>query len=299
MECRLCPRNCGADREKQAGYCGAGAEMKVGRICRHAWEEPPVSGTRGSGTVFFAGCSLRCVYCQNYSLSRGREGTIMTPAMLADAFRMLEDAGAHNINLVTADHYIPQILKAFEIYRPDIPVVYNCSGYEKVQTLDMLAGVVDIWLPDYKYAFSDVARLLSGAPDYPQTAERALTYMRRLAPIDEFDDQGIMRKGMIVRHLVLPSFTDNSLAVVGNIAQMLGKDTYVSLMSQYYPCGEAAGIPAINRTLKPLEYKVVVAKAEKLGMRNVFVQEEGSAKAAYTPLFDGSVSADILSDGLQ
>ena len=245
MNCRLCPRECGADRSESAGVCGVPQTVMIGRACRHIWEEPPISGTRGSGTVFFSGCPLKCVYCQNFALSRG-QGVKISVRELADIFKLLEDAGAHNINLVTATHYALAVAEAAEIYRPKIPVVFNCGGYEKVRTLELLKDVVDIWLPDYKYALTLPAEKYSRAPDYPQKALEALLYMRELAPEDVFDKDGIMQKGMIVRHLVLPGNTENTIAVEENVAKYLGKDTYFSLMGQYYPAGKRRVFPNLR-----------------------------------------------------
>lgn len=292
MNCRLCPRECGADRSESAGVCGVPQTVMIGRACRHIWEEPPISGTRGSGTVFFSGCPLKCVYCQNFALSRG-QGVKISVRELADIFKLLEDAGAHNINLVTATHYALAVAEAAEIYRPKIPVVFNCGGYEKVRTLELLKDVVDIWLPDYKYALTLPAEKYSRAPDYPQKALEALLYMRELAPEDVFDKDGIMQKGMIVRHLVLPGNTENTIAVEENVAKYLGKDTYFSLMGQYYPAGEAARFPELARRLKPLEYKLAVARAEKLGLVNTFIQYSEEEESKYTPVFDGTVTGGI------
>lgn len=292
MNCRLCPRECGADRSVSAGVCGVPQTVMIGRACRHIWEEPPISGTRGSGTVFFSGCPLKCVYCQNFALSRG-QGVKISVRELADIFKLLEDAGAHNINLVTATHYALAVAEAAEIYRPKIPVVFNCGGYEKVRTLELLKDVVDIWLPDYKYALTLPAEKYSRAPDYPQKALEALLYMRELAPEDVFDKDGIMQKGMIVRHLVLPGNTENTIAVEENVAKYLGKDTYFSLMGQYYPAGEAARFPELARRLKPLEYKLAVARAEKLGLVNTFIQFSEEEESKYTPVFDGTVTGAI------
>ena len=290
--CSLCPRACGADRLHSAGVCGVPWKIKIGRACRHIWEEPPVSGTRGSGTIFFAGCPLKCAYCQNYALSRG-EGREISVRQLADIFRLLEDSGAHNINLVTAAHYAYAVLEAAEIYRPSVPVVFNCGGYESVETLELLKDLVDIWLPDYKYALRSPAEKYSRAPDYPETALKALQYMRLLAPEDIFDKDGIMQKGMIVRHLVLPGNLQNTFAVLENTAKYLGKDTYFSLMGQYYPAGRAEDFPELSRPLKPLEYKLAVARAEKLGMENTFIQYSGKDEKSYTPVFDGTVTGGI------
>ena len=295
MNCTLCPRACGADRKNTFGACGMPAEIFIGRACRHIWEEPPLSGTRGSGTVFFAGCPLKCVYCQNFSLSRGG-GVQITPQKLADIFKLLQDSGAHNLNLVTPTHYVPGILRAPDIFKPDIPVVYNCGGYESVSTLKLLKGAVDVWLPDFKYALSAPARKYSAAPDYPQRALEALCFMRSLAPADVFDTDGIMQKGMIVRHLVLPGNLDNTFAVTDAVVEHLGADTYFSLMGQYYPAGEAKNFAELSRPLKPLEYKLAVSHAEKAGMRNVFIQTLEKEEEKYTPVFDGTVTGEIYGE---
>ena len=283
--CNCCPRHCLADRVKTAGYCGEYG-LKVARASLHFWEEPPISGTRGSGTVFFSGCNLKCVYCQNYDISRGK-GTLLTPRQLADVFKRLEDAGAHNINLVTASHFTDGITEAFEIYRPALPVVYNCGGYESVDNLKRLEGIVDIYLPDFKYADNALAEKYSNAPDYAERCTLALSEMRRQQPQDIFDD-GIMQKGMIIRHLVLPDAVDNTKRVLEWIKCNLSSDTYISVMGQYIPCGQAKEYPPLDRKLKPLEYKIALSYAEKLGFVNAFVQDEESADEAFVPDFDVS-----------
>ena len=292
MNCRLCPRDCGADRALVTGVCGMPWSVKIGRACRHIWEEPPISGTRGSGTIFFSGCSLKCAYCQNYALSRG-QGREISVLELADIFKLLEDSGAHNINLVTATHYACAILRAMEIYRPSIPVVFNCGGYESERTILLLKDIVDIWLPDYKYALSAPAERYSRAPDYPERALQALQCMRSLAPEDVFDADGIMQKGMIIRHLVLPGNLQNTLAVLDSTVKHFGKDVYFSLMGQYYPAGEAKRFPELSSPIKPLEYKIALSHAEKLGMQNAFIQLPEKNESKYTPVFDGSVSGEV------
>lgn len=273
------------DRNIHKGYCGEG-QLKVARASLHFWEEPIISGTRGSGTVFFSGCNLKCVYCQNYDISRGK-GTLLTPRQLSDVFRRIEDSGAHNINLVTASHFIDDIVKAFEIYRPDLPVVYNCGGYESIESLDKLKGLADIFLPDFKYSDSTLAKKYSNAPDYPEVCTKALLKMRELCPEDIIVD-GIMQKGMIIRHLVLPDAISNTKGVLDYIASNFDKNTYISLMGQYIPYGKAKELPPLDRKLKPIEYKIAVSYAEKLGLDNTFIQESGSADEEYIPDFDTS-----------
>lgn len=283
--CDCCPRRCRADRITTKGYCGEYG-LKVARASLHFWEEPPISGSKGSGTVFFSGCNLKCVYCQNYEISRGK-GTLLTPAQLVDVFKRLEDAGAHNINLVTATHFTDGILKAFEIYRPSIPVVYNCGGYESTDNLKRLQGIVDVYLPDFKYADDALALKYSNAPDYFEVCMLALEEMRRQRPRDIFEN-GVMKSGMIIRHLVLPAALDNTKRVLESIKQKFSSSTYVSLMGQYIPCGKAKDFAPLDRKLKPLEYKIAIAYAQKLGFENAFVQDADSADEAYVPDFDVS-----------
>ena len=282
----MCPRACGVDRQERRGYCRSYDTMSIGLVSRHMWEEPPISGERGSGTIFFSGCNLGCVYCQNYSLSRGDIGREVTPAGLADIFRMLDDSGVHNINLVTASHYIGGLMRALDIYRPRLPLVFNCGGYESLSQVRALADIVDIWLPDFKYGDAALAERLSNAPDYPLIAREAIKLMRSYRPHDDYDGK-IMTSGMIVRHMVLPNHIDNSVAALDMIKDAVGSDTVISLMSQYYPCGDASKYPDISRSLKPLEYKLAVSHASKLGFGDVFVQELSSADGEYTPDFNG------------
>lgn len=283
--CDNCPRHCRVDRNVQKGYCGEG-RLKVARASLHLWEEPLISGDKGSGTVFFSGCNLKCVYCQNYDISRGK-GTVITVKELADIFRRLEEAGAHNINLVTGTHFADDIVEAFGIYRPKIPVVYNCGGYESERTLEKLKDVVDVFLPDLKYSDDGLAKRYSNAPDYFEVCSRAILKMRELCPEDIVKD-GLMQKGMIIRHLVLPDAIQNTKGVLDFIADKLGKSTYVSLMGQYLPCGQAQKYPPLDRKLKPIEYKIAVSYAEKLGLDNTFIQELGSADESFIPDFDQS-----------
>ena len=283
MKCTLCPRACGADRTKTTGYCGVGETMKIGRAALHFWEEPVIAPHGKSGAVFFAGCSLRCVYCQNFGLSRG-EGYEISHAELIETVKRLEGEGADNIEFVTGSHYIPQIAAALEAYRPEVPVVFNCGGYESTAQLKPLDGLIDIYMPDFKYSDPRAAARYSGAPDYAPVAVSALEEMKRQVGRTIVRD-GAMKRGLLVRHLVLPSNVRNSIGVLDILKGVLDKEDYLSLMSQYVPCGDARRYPEIDRKLKPLEYKAVVAHAAKLGFDNVFVQTADSADESYIPQF--------------
>ncbi|MDE5654948.1 MAG: radical SAM protein [Clostridia bacterium] len=281
--CRLCPRNCSVDRTKSRGYCNQGM-LKVARVALHKWEEPIISGTNGSGTVFFSGCNLKCVYCQNYEVSRGK-GKDITASQLADAFKKLEDLGAHNVNLVTPTHFVDDIIKACEIYKPKIPIVYNCGGYESPQTLERLRDIVDIFMPDFKYSDNSLAKKYSNCPNYFEVCTEAIVKMRQLCPIDIVTD-GIMKSGLIIRHLVLPNALENTKGVIDWLANNVAKNTYISLMGQYVPFGEAFKFAEINRKLKPLEYKIAVNYALKQGFENTFIQSLESANEDFIPDFD-------------
>lgn len=286
MICTLCPRNCGAERteESGAGVCRMGTQPKIARAALHMWEEPCISGTRGSGAVFFSGCGLRCVFCQNEAISQQGEGKIVTPARLAEIFRELEAQGAHNINLVTAAHFVPAVLEALNLYRPNIPIVYNSSGYESIETLRMLFGVVDIYLPDYKYIDPNMAAMLSGARDYPDVAFAAIAEMIRQTGAPVYDENGMMQRGTLIRHLVLPGLTGDSMKILTRI-----RDEFpgipVSLMGQYTPCGRALSIPGMDRKIKKKEYARVLAHMEAIGLDG-YRQELGSADGAFIPSFD-------------
>ncbi|MDE6189968.1 MAG: radical SAM protein [Clostridia bacterium] len=283
--CNSCPRKCNADRSKSVGYCSQQG-LKLARVSLHRWEEPIVSGNRGSGTVFFSGCNLKCVYCQNFEISRGK-GIEITPRRLAVAFKRLVDAGAHNINLVTPTHFIDEILSSFELYKPPIPIVYNCGGYESLSTLEKLKNVVDVFLPDFKYADNALARKYSNCADYFEICTEAILKMRQLQPKDEFKD-GLIQRGLIIRHLVLPSNIDNTKAVLDWIAENLSPDTFISLMGQYTPYGKASEYKELSRPLLPLEYKIAVSYAQKLGFENAFIQDLSSASTAFIPDFDNT-----------
>jgi len=284
--CTLCPRRCSALREKgEIGMCGAGNAMRIARAAPHMWEEPPISGQRGSGTIFFTGCSLGCVFCQNSDISRtGSVGREVSPKELAEIMYTLEHQGVHNINFVTGSHFIPQIIRALEFRRPDIPTVWNCSGYESAEAVEALAPWIDIWLPDYKYALSAPADKYSHAPDYPEVAINALKRMRAYQPENVYDDNGMLLRGMIVRHLVLPLNTKNSVIALERIAEDL-PGVPVSLMSQYTPAGSYPDHPELERRITAREYDKVCIRLEELELDG-FVQERDSAAGQYVPDWD-------------
>lgn len=287
----MCPRRCGADRRTGAGYCGCGDGAAVAKTMLHIWEEPPVSGTRGSGAVFFSGCNLRCIYCQNRDISFSVAGRRMSRGELADAFLSLRDAGAHNINLVTAAPYLPDAEGALGIARRrglDLPVVYNTGGYELPEAVEALSPYVDVWLPDFKYASAALAAKYSSAPDYPAVAEEAIDRMVRLTgpPVIE---NGLIRRGVIVRHLVLPGCRADSMRVVRRIAEKWGGDVKLSLMRQYTPDFAPPGC-GLNRRVTTFEYNSVLEEALRLGLDGWF-QDADSATKAYTPDFTNNVKS--------
>ncbi len=287
--CTLCPRRCGADRTRETGRCGGGARAKVARAALHFWEEPPISGTRGSGAVFFSGCPLGCVYCQNREISQGGKGLPVDTAQLANIFLDLQRQGAHNLNLVTATHYAPQVIAALEMAgdRLHIPVVCNTGGYETVETVRLLAPYVDIWLPDFKYYSSVLSGKYSGAPDYFPVACKAVKEMVRLAGPPVFDKQGLMKSGVCLRHLVLPGCRKDSLQIMDFVGDTFPRDALaVSLMRQFTPTEACSAFPELNRRLTTFEYESVEDRLRELNFRWCFVQEKGSAGKEYIPCFD-------------
>ena len=282
--CTLCPRNCRTDRTEKAGFCGERATARIARAALHMWEEPCISGKNGSGTVFFSGCSLKCVFCQNYAVSRSEKGRSVTADELVGIYFDLVRQGAHNINLVTAAHFVPAVLDALELHRPNIPLVYNSSGYESLETLRLLDGVIDIYLPDYKYIDPAMARLLSGAADYPDVAWAAIEEMRRQTGAAVYDEQGMMKRGTLIRHLLLPGLTGDAMRILTRIRDEL-PDTPVSLMGQYVPCGRAREIPGMNRRVTKREYDRVKAHMQMIGLEG-YRQELEAASGEYVPAFD-------------
>lgn len=287
--CCLCPRECGADRAGgQRGRCGADGTLRVARAALHFWEEPCLSGSAGSGTVFFSGCSLGCRFCQNYEISARGFGKAISVARLAEIFLELQEQGANNINLVSPTQFVPQIVEALELARPSLhlPVVYNTGGYERVETLRLLEGYVDIWLPDAKYADPARAARYSAAANYPDVAFAALGEMLRQAGPPLWDDRGLLRRGVVVRHLVLPGGMRDSFAVLDRLAALRqGQDFLLSLMSQYTPYRSDDQCPELNRRVSSYEYRRVCEYARALGFEG-FAQERSSAREEYTPAFD-------------
>lgn len=284
--CTQCPRNCRVRREETEGkgFCRMGALPVVARAALHQWEEPAISGTRGSGTVFFTGCSLQCVFCQNYSISTRREvGKVVTPRELHDIFLRLIEQGAHNINLVNPTHFALPIAEALAMEKLPVPVVYNCGGYESLETLQKLEGLVDIYLPDLKYATDELGQKYSGAPDYFTRASAAILEMVRQTGPARYTDDGMMKSGTLVRHLILPGNTRNSIAVLHWFHDHLPENP-VSLMSQYVPCGRAEEFPEINRTITRREYEKVRDVLFELELDG-YMQGRSAAKKDFIPPF--------------
>lgn len=283
--CILCPRQCGVDRTERVGYCGSGSLPKVARAAKHHWEEPCISGTEGSGTVFFSGCTLGCVFCQNREISRGGIGREVTVEHLADIFKRLEGQGVHNLNLVTPTHFTPQILQALELAKPTVPVVMNCGGYERVETLRQWEGKVQVYLPDLKYFSPELSAKYSAAPDYFAVASKAIQEMHRQQPQLVWEGD-LLKQGLIIRHLVLPGCMKDSLQILDFLDKNLPKDSFLlSLMSQYTPTENCKKFPEINRRVTTYEYRKVADRAAELGFFG-FAQDRRSAKEEYTPPFN-------------
>ena len=283
--CILCPRQCGVDRTERVGYCGSGSLPKVARAAKHHWEEPCISGTEGSGTVFFSGCTLGCVFCQNREISRGGTGREVTVEHLADIFKRLEGQGVHNLNLVTPTHFTPQILQALELSKPAVPVVMNCGGYERVETLRQWEGKVQVYLPDLKYFSPELSARYSAAPDYFAVASKAIMEMHRQQPQLVWEGD-LLKSGLIIRHLVLPGCMKDSLQILDFLDKHLPKDSFLlSLMSQYTPTENCKQFPEINRRVTTYEYRKVADRAAELGFSG-FAQDRRSAKEEYTPPFN-------------
>ncbi len=285
--CNLCPRECGADRYTGTGFCGCGANIRAAKAYLHMWEEPCISGTRGSGTVFFSGCNLKCCFCQNYKISHENHGKSITESRLAEIFLELQRQGAHNINLVSPTPYVLQIISALDMCRGklNIPIIYNTGGYEKVETIKLLGGYVDVYLPDFKYFDNALGKKYSGADNYFETVTAALKEMYRQTGSCCIED-GIIRRGTVIRHLALPSHRDDSVRILKWIAENLPRDgVLVSLMSQYTPFYKSAEHKEISRRISTFEYNYVLDKAVSLGLKG-FMQERSSAKEEYTPDFD-------------
>ena len=296
-KCTLCPRNCSVDRENgKTGYCGQTDKVYVARAALHMWEEPCISGKEGSGTVFFCGCTLRCIFCQNHQIALGKVqsgdkiGKEISMEQLKEIFLELQEIGANNINLVTGTHYIPQIARALKLAKEEglrIPIVYNTSGYEKPESLHMLDGLVDIYLPDMKYVSKELSKEYSNAPDYFEVASKALEEMVRQAGEAQFDNRGYMTRGVIVRHLVLPGSTRDSKAVLDYLWDTYGNNIFISIMNQYTPMEQIKNHPLLSRKVTKREYSKVVDYALSLGWENAFIQEGETAMESFIPGFNG------------
>ena len=291
--CMICPRKCKKQRmEGQAetyGYCRVSREIKVARASLHFWEEPCISGEEGSGTVFFSGCNLQCIYCQNIEIAKGVRGKTISVERLAEIFLELQEKGANNINLVTPSHYYPQIKEALLLVKEKlfVPVIANTSSYDSVESLRQMEGLVDIYLADFKYFDNELAKKYSNAPNYAQVAKEALNEMFRQVGEPVFDDDGKMKKGMIVRHLLLPGYKEDSKAVIKYLYEIFGDSIFISIMNQYTPLSHMSSYPELNRSVTEEEYEEVVDFAIEIGIENGFIQEGETAKESFIPAFDG------------
>lgn len=287
MQCFLCPRRCGIDRAVQPGFCGAMETPRVAKIMLHHWEEPFLSGVNGSGTVFFSGCNLGCVFCQNHEIRDGGVGEYYNAEQLSAAYLSLQVQGAHNINLVTAAHYVPIVAESLRMAKArglSIPVVYNSGGYELAETLRLLDGLVDVYLPDLKYVSSELSERFSGAPDYFTAASAAIEEMYRQVGDLVLREDGIALRGLVIRHLVLPNCVDDSRKVLDYIVTRFPLSTQVSIMSQFTPQEHVTAFP-LNRRITSREYDRVISYALSKGLYNILIQQLNSASAAYTPTF--------------
>ncbi len=306
-ECRLCPRACGVDRKQMAGYCGMTGKIKAARAALHMWEEPVLSGRKGSGAIFFTGCPLGCVFCQNRRIALGQQGKEISAGRLVEIFFELKEKGANNINLVTPTHFIPEIREALLTARAEglrLPVVYNTGSYETVESLKMLDGLVDIYLPDFKYYESATARRYANAPDYPKVARAAIRemvrqtgsmkFVRETGPEEETDYDGdeegiLMKRGVIVRHLLLPDMAEESKKIIGELYRTYGNDIYLSIMNQYTPVLDektAEKYPELKRKVTEAEYDEVIDYALESGVEQAFIQEGETAGESFIPVFE-------------
>ena len=290
--CNICPRKCNAERlplaENGEGFCGLGGAPKIARAALHFWEEPPISGENGSGTVFFSGCNLGCIFCQNKKISRGRFGKTVTPERLREIYEGLINKGAHNINLVTPTHFADAVLASLEP-KLSVPVVYNCGGYESVHTVAFLRKKVQCWLPDLKYYDAEISGKYSDAPDYFERASAAIEQMFKETGPYVIGADGILQKGVLIRHLILPGQVEDTKRILEYVAETFEPgDVLFSLMRQYTPCGRAAEFPEIDRRITDEEYEACESYMEELGIIDGYVQQKESAEAAFIPAFDGT-----------
>lgn len=290
--CTLCPRMCGVDRNSgETGFCGMTSALVAAKASLHLWEEPCVSGKEGSGTVFFSGCCLKCVYCQNREIALGKSGKEITETRLTEIFLELQAKGANNINLVTPTHYLPHIVGALRHAKASglsVPVVYNTGGYERPENIKLLEGLVDVWLPDFKYMSPEIAEEYSSAPDYSEYAKLSLAEEVRQAGKPAFDGRGMMTRGVIVRHLVLPGHTEDSKRIIRYLHETYGDDIYISIMNQYTPLPVMKAHPLLSRKITDEEYREVVDYAVDIGVENGFIQDDETAEESFIPPFDNS-----------
>ena len=289
LKCRLCPRTCGIDRAKHTGICREGAVLRAAKACLHHWEEPCISGSNGSGTIFFSGCTLGCIFCQNRTIQNGNIGKNIDSDRLCDIFFELQHQGAHNINLVTPDHFAPHIKDAIVNAKKKgfhLPFIYNTSGYCSIETLQSLDGLIDIYMPDYKYYSDELAEQYSHASGYPSIAKAAIAEMVRQIPRCSFNQQGLMQRGIIIRHLILPGHTDESKKILSELHHDYGNSVYLSIMNQYTPCSDLRLPSELQRRVSEAEYEDVIQFAVKIGIRKAFIQEGGTAEESFIPDFD-------------
>ncbi len=297
QNCTLCPRECKINRFEKLGFCGEGATLTATRAALHMWEEPPISGSKGSGTVFFRGCNLKCIYCQNYSIAHNQGGREISTQELAHAFLNLQNMGAHNINLVTPTHFLPHVIEGVKTAKKkglNIPIVYNTSGYEKATAIRLLKDTVDIFLTDFKYIKKETAVKYSAAENYVECAKDALCEMVKMAPVPIFEN-GLMKKGVIVRLLLLPNHLIETKMIVKYLYETYGDDIYISLMNQYTPIKKHK-YENLNRTVTDYEYKSLIDYARSLGIKNAFIQKGETAKESFIPSFDNTGIEQSVSD---
>lgn len=289
-ECSLCPRECRVNRiNGEKGFCKSGENVLLARAALHHWEEPCISGERGSGTVFFSSCTLKCVFCQNYNISTAKVGKEISVFRLAEIFIELQEKGAHNINLVTPTHYVPQIIEALKISKNNglkIPIVYNSSGYEKVDTIKMLNGYIDIYLPDMKYFKEKYANKYSSAPNYFEIAKESIDEMFKQVGVYRFDENGIMKKGIVIRHLMLPGLLFDSKKIVDYVYNKYKNDVYLSIMNQYTPLENVKDYPEINKKLNSNHYNSLIEYAIEIGVEKAFIQDGDTAEESFIPQFN-------------
>lgn len=287
--CRLCPRNCQINRlDNLKGYCNADNSLKISRAALHFWEEPCISGTKGSGTIFFSNCSLKCVFCQNHLISQDSVGKDISLHRLGDIFLELQEQGAHNINLVTPTHYVYHILEALDYAKQNglkIPILYNSSGYEKVETIQLLKGYIDVYLPDIKYFDNKYSIRYSNAPDYFKYASASINEMLKQVGTCKFNENGIIQKGIVVRHMMLPGLLFDSKKIIDFIYNSFGDSVYLSLMNQYTPLNKASNYTEINKPLNSKHYEALIDYALSIGIKNGFIQENGTSSDSYVPDF--------------